>query len=220
MKNFKLSSDLFFVEKIRDVMELYLSLPDQAIVLSVDEKSQIQALDRTQRVSPMGLGYVEGVIHDYVCHGTTTLFASLDIASTTVLTECKARHRHQESLEFFKRIDQAVPAVSMSTSLSTTTPLISIPRYDSGWHNESASRCTPRQPTRPGSIRSNGGVLSHHAAGHRRGGFRNVKDLIAKINHSVQHYNHTCRPFAWTATADSILQKLGRLCSRISGITH
>ena len=80
-----------------------------AIVLSVDEKSQIQALDRTQPVLPMGLGYVEGVTHDYVRHGTTTLFAALDVASGTVLTECKARHRHQEFLEFLKRIDHAVP---------------------------------------------------------------------------------------------------------------
>jgi len=97
-KNFKLSSDPFFIEKVRDVVGLYLNPPDHAIVLSVDEKSQIQALDRTQPVLPMGLGYVEGVTHDYVRHGTTTLFAALDIASGTVLTECKARHRHQEFL--------------------------------------------------------------------------------------------------------------------------
>jgi putative transposase len=95
-KSFKLSNDPFFVEKVRDVVGLYLNPPNHAFVLSVDEKSQIQALNRTQPVLPMGLGYVEGVTHDYVRHGTTTLFAALDIATGTVLTECRPRHRHQE----------------------------------------------------------------------------------------------------------------------------
>lgn len=88
-KNFKLSNDPFFAEKVRDVVGLYLNPPDHAIVLSVDEKSQIQALNRTQPVLPMGLGYVEGVTQEYVRNGTTTLFAALDIASGNVLTECK-----------------------------------------------------------------------------------------------------------------------------------
>ena len=93
---------------------LYLNPPDLAIVLSVDEKSQIQALDRTQPVLPMGLGYVEGITHDYVRHGTTTLFAALDIASGTVFTECKSRHRHQEFLGFLKRIVRPCPKISRS----------------------------------------------------------------------------------------------------------
>ena len=108
-KSFKLSSDPFFVEKVRDVVGLYLNPPNNAIVLSVNEKSQIQALDRTQPVLPMGLGYVEGVTHDFVRHGIATLFAAFDIASGTVLMECKPRHRHQEFLQFLKRFDQAVP---------------------------------------------------------------------------------------------------------------
>jgi hypothetical protein len=95
-KHFKLSTDPFFVEKVRDIVGLYLNPPDKAVVLCVDEKSQVQALDRTQPVLPLGLGYVEGVTHDYVRHGTTTLFATLDIASGQVLTKCKPRHRHQE----------------------------------------------------------------------------------------------------------------------------
>jgi putative transposase len=97
-RTFKLSTDLFFVEKVRDIAGLYLNPPDHALVLCVDEKSQIQALDRTQPVLPMGLGYVEGVTHDYVRHGSTTLFAALDIATGAVFTECKPRHRHQEFL--------------------------------------------------------------------------------------------------------------------------
>jgi putative transposase len=109
-KHFKLSTDPFFVEKVRDIVGLYLNPPDHAIVLGVDEKSQIQALDRTQPLLPLGLGYVEGVTHDYLRHGTTTLFAALDIASGQVLTQCKQRHRHQEFLQFLRHIDAAVPA--------------------------------------------------------------------------------------------------------------
>src|SRR6266851_1865800 len=97
-KSFKLSTDPFFVEKVREVVGLYLNPPDKALVLCVDEKSQVQALERTQPVLPMGLGYVEGVTHDYYRHGTTTLFAALDIVDGGVITQCKPRHRHQEFL--------------------------------------------------------------------------------------------------------------------------
>ena len=108
-KSFKLSTDPFFIEKVRDVVGLYLNPPDQALVLSVDEKSQIQALERTQPVLPMGLGYVEGVTHDYYRHGTTTLFAALNVLDGSVITQCKPRHRHQEFLEFLNHLDRNVP---------------------------------------------------------------------------------------------------------------
>jgi putative transposase len=108
-RSFKLSTDPFFVEKVRDIVGLYLNPPDHALVLCVDEKSQIQALNRTQPVLPMGLGYVEGVTHDYVRHGTTTLFAALDIATGAVFTECKPRHRHQEFLSFLRQLDACIP---------------------------------------------------------------------------------------------------------------
>ena len=98
-KSFKLSTDPFFVEKVRDIVGLYLNPPDKALVLCVDEKSQVQALERTQPVLPMGLGYVEGVTHDYFRHGTTTLFAALDVLDGVVI-QCKPRHRHQELLAF------------------------------------------------------------------------------------------------------------------------
>ena len=107
---FKLSTDPFFIEKVRDIVGLYLDPPDHAVVLCVDEKSQIQALQRSQPVLPMGLGYVEGVTHDYWRHGTTTLFAALEVATGTVITDCKTRHRHQEFLGFLRRIDANVPA--------------------------------------------------------------------------------------------------------------
>ena len=107
-KHFKLSNDPFFVENVRDIVGLYLNPPDKAMVLCVDEKSQIQALERTQPLLPLGLGYVEGVTHNYIRHGTTTLFAVLEIASGKVLIQCKPRHRHQEFLQFLKYIDQNV----------------------------------------------------------------------------------------------------------------
>jgi putative transposase len=108
--SFKLSTDPFFIEKLRDVVGLYLNPPDKALVLCLDEKSQIQALERTQPLLPLGFGYVEGVTHDYLRHGTTTLFAALDLLDGTVLTQCRPRHRHQEFLGFLRVIDQAVPA--------------------------------------------------------------------------------------------------------------
>src|SRR6202158_3423146 len=108
-KSFKLSTDPFFVEKVRDLVGLYLNPPDNALVLCVDEKSQVQALERPQPVLPMGLGYVEGVTHDYYRHGTTTLFAALDIVDGGVISQCKPRHRHQEFLSFLKHLEANIP---------------------------------------------------------------------------------------------------------------
>ena len=107
-EGFKLSNDPFFIEKLRDVIGLYLSPPDNALVICVDKKSQCQALERTQPMLPMGFGYVEGVTHDYKRHGTTTLFAALNVLNGAVLAACKPRHRHQEFLAFLREIDKAV----------------------------------------------------------------------------------------------------------------
>jgi putative transposase len=219
-KTFKLSTDPFFVEKVRDIVGLYLNPPDHAIVLAVDEKSQIQALSRTQPVLPMGLGYVEGVTHDYVRHGTTTLFAALDIATGTVFTECKPRHRHQEFLGFLKRIDQAVPAdldVHLVVDNYATHKhakvrlwLAQRPRFHVHY--------TPTYSSWLNQVERWFGLITQQAI--RRGSFRSVRDLITRIQHFVDHYNRHCRPFTWTATADSIFQKLARLCSAISGTAH
>ena len=108
-RHFKLSNDPFFIEKVRDIVGLYLNPPDHAVVLCVDEKTQVQALQRTQPMLPMGLGYVEGVTHDYIRHGTTTLFAALDVATGEVITQCKARHRHQEFLSFLRHVEVNIP---------------------------------------------------------------------------------------------------------------
>ena len=186
-------------------------------MLSVDEKSQIQALNRTQPVLPMGLGYVEGVTHDYVRHGTTTLFAALDIATGTVLTECKPRHRHQEFLAFIQRIDQAVPKeldvhlivdnYSTHKHAKVRLWLAERPRFHVHY--------TPTYSSWLNQVERWFELITQQAI--RRGSFKSVKDLIAKINRFTHNYNQHCRPFAWTATADSILQKLAKLCTRISG---
>ena len=216
-KSFKLSTDPFFVEKVRDVAGLYLNPPDHAVVLSVDEKSRIQALNRTQPVLPMGLGYVEGVTHDYVRHGTTTLFAELDIATGTVLAECRPRHRHQEFLGFLERIDLAVPAkldVHLIVDNYATHKhakvrlwLAERPRFHIHY--------TPTYSSWLNQVERWFGLITQQAI--RRGSFKSVKELIAKINLFTLHYNRKSKPFAWTATADSILRKLSRLCERISG---
>jgi putative transposase len=114
-KHFTLSTDPLFVDKVRDIVGLYLDPPDKAMVLCVDEKSQIQALDRSQPVLPMGLGYVEGVTHQYKRHGTLTLFAALDLATGEVITQCKKRHRHQEYLHFLNILMPMYPRTWIST---------------------------------------------------------------------------------------------------------
>jgi putative transposase len=217
---FKLSTDPFFVEKLRDVVGLYLDPPDKALVLCVDEKSQVQALERTQPFLPMGFGYVEGVTHDYRRHGTTTLFAALDLLDGTVLTQCRPRHRHQEFLSFLRTIEKAVPAdleihVVLDNYATHKHPkvkawLAARPR----WH----LHFVPTYSSWLNLVERFFAHISDKAI--RRGSFRSVRDLIAKIDHFVTHYNQTCRPFVWTASADSVLAKLQRLCSRINGTGH
>lgn len=215
-RHFKISTDPFFVEKVRDIVGLYLNPPDNAMVLCVDEKSQIQALDRTQPLLPMGLGYVEGVTHDYIRHGTTTLFAALDTTTGKVLTQCRRRHRHQEYLGFLKHIDENVPQdfdVHLVVDNYGTHKhprvkrwLASRPRYHvhfiptySSWLNQ---------------VEIWFNRITQQAI--RRGTFRSVKDLTTKIDDFVQNYNANTCPFVWTATADSILEKVKRLCMVIS----
>jgi putative transposase len=219
-RSFKLSTDPFFVEKVRDIAGLYLNPPDHALVLCVDEKSQIQALNRTQPVLPMGLGYVEGITHDYVRHGTTTLLAALDIATGAVFTECKPRHRHQEFLSFLRRLDACIPQhlevhlvvdnYATHKHAKVRTWLAQRGRYHVHY--------TPTYSSWLNQVKRWFGLITQRAI--RRGSFRSVKELIAKINSFVQHYNRSSRPFVWTATADSIIAKLARLCSSISGTSR
>ena len=219
-KHFKLSTDPFFVEKVRDIVGLYLSPPENAVVLCVDEKSQIQALDRTQPMLPMGLGYAEGVTHDYVRHGTTTLFAALNIASGEVITQCKQRHRHQEFLQFLKQIEHNVPQkldVHLIVDNYATHKHASIKRWlalHKRWH----VHFTPTYSSWLNQVEIWFNLITQRAI--RRGTFRSVKELIAKIETYVKEYNKHHKPFIWTATANSILAKIERLCQRISETQH
>lgn len=219
-RGFKLSTDPFFVEKVRDIVGLYVNPPDKALVLCVDEKSQIQALERTQPVLPMGLGYVEGVTHDYVRHGTTTLFAALDIANGEVLTQCKKRHRHQEFLSFLRHVDANVPKhldvhliidnYATHKHAKVRAWLAKRPRYHVHF--------TPTYASWLNQVERWFGLITQQAI--RRSSFKNVRDLTTEIKRYVEHYNTQARPFVWTATADSILAKIERLCKVINGTAH
>lgn len=216
-ESFKLSTDPLFVEKLRDVVGLYLNPPENALVLCVDEKSQIQALERTQPMLPMGLGYVEGVTHDYERHGTTTLFAALDIANGEVLTECQPYHRHQEFLSFLRRIDASVPQ-NLDIHLVLDNYAVHKHEKVKAWltrHARYHVHFVPTYSSWLNQVERWFALITQRAI--RRGSFRSVKELMVKIDQYVSNYNKTARPFAWVATADSILAKIDRLCRRISG---
>jgi len=219
-KHFKISTDPFFVEKVRDVVGLYLNPPDHAIVLGVDEKSQIQALDRTQPMLPLGLGYVEGVTHDYERHGTTTLFAALDLASGRVLTQCRQRHRHQEFLQFLRHIEASVPEdleVHLIVDNYCTHKHAKVRRWLAA-RPRFHVHYTPTYASWINQVEIWFNIVTQRAI--RRGTFKSVRDLIGKIETFVKLYNRRCHPFSWTATADSILEKLGRLCKAVAGTGH
>ncbi len=219
-RHFKLSTDPFFVEKVRDIVGLYLNPPDNAVVLCVDEKSQIQALERSQPMLPIGLGYVEGVTHDYLRHGTTTLFAALDTAKGTVLTQCRKRHRHQEYLDFLREIDKNVPAtldVHIIVDNYATHKHARVKR----WLAERPRfqvHFTPTYASWLNQVEIWFHRITQQAI--RRGTFRSVRELVEKIDSFVQSSNASPHPFVWTATADSIFAKVQRLCERISGTVH
>jgi putative transposase len=219
-KHFTLSTDPFFVEKVRDIVGLYLNPPDKAMVLCVDEKSQVQALDRTQPVLPMGLGYLQGITHQYQRHGTLTLFAALDLATGEVITQCKKRHRHQEFLQFLNHIEANVPKAldihlvvdnyATHKHRKVKTWLAARPRYHVHY--------TPTYSSWLNQVEIWFNIITQKAI--RRGSFRSVKQLIEKIDQFVKNYNSKSNPFTWTATADSILNKLKKLLKVIHGTQH
>lgn len=219
-KHFTLSTDPYFVEKVHDIVGLYLNPPDKAMVLCVDEKSQIQALDRTQPVLPMGLGYVEGITHQYKRHGTLTLFAALDLATGHVLTQCKKRHRHQEFLAFLKHIDANVPdeldihlvvdKYATHKHAKVRNWLAQRPRYHMHY--------TPTYSSWLNQVETWFNIITQKAI--RRGSFRSTQQLRKKIDQFVKAYNADSKPFQWTATADSIMTKIKRLLDNISGTQH
>ena len=217
---FKLSTDPFFVEKVRDIVGLYLNPPEKALVLCVDEKSQCQALERSQPTLPLGFGYAEGYTHDYVRHGTLTLFAALDVATGGVIAQSKKRHRHQEVLQFLRHIDANVPSqldVHIIMDNYTTHKHAKVrswlarkPRYHIHF--------TPTYSSWLNQVETWFGIITRKTI--RRGSFRSTKQLAEKIDQFVKTYNRDSKPFIWTATAESIFEKLERLCKTISITEH
>jgi transposase len=203
-KSFKLSTDPFFIEKVRDVVE----------------KSQIQALERTQPVLPMGFGYVEGVTHDYYRHGTTTLFAALNVLDGSVISQCTPRHRHQEFLSFLNHLERQVPDNLAVHLIADNYATHKHPRVKA-WlvrHRRFHIHYTPTYARWLNQVERWFALITQQAI--RRGSFRSVRELVASIDRYVTHYNEHKRPFIWTATADSILQKVQRICKVINGTQH
>jgi transposase len=217
---FKLSSDPLFVEKVRDVVGLYLDPPERALVLCVDEKSGIQALDRSAPVLPMMPGMPERRTHDYVRSGTTTLFAALDVASGTVIGSVHRRRRAIEFKKFLTKIDTEVPAdldVHLICDNLSTHKAPSV----AGWlraHPRFHMHFTPTSSSWLNQVERWFGLLTDKQL--RRGVHRSVHALEKDIRAWVNNWNDNPRPFTWTKTADEILERLASYIQRIPGARH
>lgn len=219
-ETFKLSSDPLFVEKVRDIVGLYLNPPDKALVLCVDEKAQIQALDRTQPLLPMRPGQVERRTHDYTRHGTTSLFAALNVKTGKVIGEFHRRHRAKEFRKFLDTIDAAVPAalsvhVILDNYGTHKTPLIH------RWllrHPRFHVHFTPTGTSWINLVERWFATLTDKQL--RRGVHRSTRDLETTILHYIDLTNERPKPFVWTKTADEILASVARFCQRISNSGH
>lgn len=208
VKTFKLSRDRKFLEKLTDVIGLYLNPPQQALVLCVDEKSQIQALDRTQPGLPLKKGRCGTMTHDYKRHGTTTLFAALELLQGKVIGQCYQRHRHQEFLRFLRRLDQEF-SVDLRLHLVIDNYGTHTQPEVQAWLRKHPRFVVHFVPTRCSWLnlieRWFGELTSKRI---RRDSFLNVPDLITAIQEFMEAWNENPRPFVWTATVKSILAKL------------
>jgi transposase len=219
-ETFKLSTDPLFIEKVRDVVGLYLNPPAHALVLSVDEKSQIQALDRTQPMLPLRPGQVERHTHDYVRHGVTSLFAALETRTGAVLGACFPRHRAVEFRKFLDRIDASVPRdldihLILDNASTHKTPLIKRwlakrPRYHVHF--------TPTSSSWLNMVERFFSALTTQQL--QRGADRSVKALHTRIHGYLAQHNKNPKPFIWTKTADEILTSVARFCQRTSNSGH
>lgn len=221
-ENFKLSTDPFFVEKVRDIVGLYLNPPEQtrAVVMCVDEKSQVQALDRSQPVLPMQPGQAERRTHDYYRHGTTSLFAALDIATGKVIGRCQKQHRHQEFLRFLDQIERTVPAgleihLVLDNYATHKTPKVAAwfqkrPRYHLHF--------TPTSGSWLNQVERWFGKITEQRI--RRGVFKSVDELIEAIDEYIAANNSKPKPFVWTATAELILERVSTICKRTTRSPH
>lgn len=208
--HFKLSRDPKFLEKLTDVVGLYLNPPEKALVLCIDEKSQIQALDRTQPGLPIKKGRCGTMTHDYKRNGTTTLFAALELAQGKVIGQCYARHRHQEFLKFLKRLDDEFPVEKKLHLVMDNYGTHKHPTVQS-WlrrHPRFAPHFIPTSSSWLNLIERWFGELTGKRI--RRGTFVSVADLIAAIEEYLKAWNADPKPFVWTATVKSIVEKLAR----------
>lgn len=219
-ETFKLSKDPLFIEKVRDIVGLYLAPPDRALVLCVDEKSQIQALNRTQPLLPMRPGQRERRTHDYARHGTTSLFAALDVKTGTVIGECHRRHRSVEFRKFLDTIEQSVPSgldVHLILDNYGTHKTALIRRW-------LAKRLrfhihfTPTSASWINLVERWFAALTEKQI--RRGVHRSVRELETAIKDYLAVTNKSPKPFVWTKTADQILASVAHFCARTSGSGH
>jgi len=220
VETFKLSKDPLFIDKVRDIVGLYLDPPDRALLLCVDEKSQIQALDRSAPILPLHVGLPERRTHDYRRHGTTSLFAALDVATGKIIGECHRRHRSQEFLRFLKTIDASVPP-SLDIHLildnygTHKTPRV---RRWLAAHPRFHVHFTPTGASWLNLVERWFAELSEKQI--KRGAHRSTRALETAIREYLAITNESPKPFIWTKTADEILASVARYCQRISNSGH
>ena len=210
VETFKLSNDKRFEEKLVDVVGLYLNPPEQAVVLCMDEKSQIQALDRTQPTLPMKKGRAGTMTHDYKRNGTTTLFAALNVLTGTVIGQCLPRHRHGEFLKFLRAVDRQVPKgleIHMILDNYGTHKHANVQAWLAK-HPRFHLHFTPTSSSWLNLVERWFRNITDKAI--RRGVFKSVPDLIAAIEEYLSASNDDPKPFVWTATAEDILAKVRR----------
>lgn len=219
-ETFKLSTDPLFIDKVRDIVGLYLAPPTHAVVLCVDEKSQIQALDRTQPLLPLSFGVPERRSHDYVRYGTTTLFAALDLATGKVIGELHRRHRSSEFLKFLRTIEQSVPAqldihLVMDNYGTHKSPTVK------AWfarHRRYHLHFTPTSGSWLNLVERWFAILSQRQI--KRGSHRSTLELERAIRNFLDLHNQDPKPFVWHKSADEIIESVGRFCTRINESVH
>jgi transposase len=221
-ETFKLSTDPLFVEKVRDVVGLYLNPPDNAIVLCVDEKSQVQALDRSQPLLPMEPGKAERHTHDYARYGTTSLFAALNVATGQIIGKCHGQHRQQEFVKFLDLINANVPKqagveVHLVMDNYGTHKAPKVKRWLQR-HPEYHLHFIPTSSSWLNQVERFFAEITEKRI--RRGAFRSVKALEQAIMDYLKNHNENPKPFVWSATADTILDRIARVCERISNSGH
>jgi transposase/transcriptional regulator with XRE-family HTH domain len=211
VRTFKRSNDPAFAQKVEDIVGLYMHPPAHAVVLSIDEKSQIQALDRTQPGLPLKPGKCGTMTHDYKRNGTTTLFAALNVLEGTVLGRCMQKHTHQEFIRFLNAIERAVPAGKVIHAIADNYATHKHPKVRA-WlarHPRWVFHFTPTSASWLNAVENFFSVLTRRRL--KRGVFHSIADLQAAINRYIREHNHDPKPFVWTKPANTILAKINRI---------